>query len=90
MFQDKASFRNWLCQDYWAVFTWVSIQTILSQEISTHVNIDKDGPEFIKPWVIILLKTLDDHITLDSTEKGIALKPGRVKSKQLLEIKWWR
>lgn len=39
--------------------------------------------------MIILLKTLDAHLTLDSTEKDKTFKPGIVKSKQLLEIKWW-
>lgn len=40
--------------------------------------------------MIILLKTLDAHLTLDSIEKDKTFKPGIVKSKQLLEIKWWR
>lgn len=40
--------------------------------------------------MIILLKTLDAYLTLDSTEKDKTFKPGIVKSKQLLEIKWWR
>lgn len=39
--------------------------------------------------MIILLKILNDHLTLDSTEKDKTFKPGIVKSKQLLEIKWW-
>lgn len=40
--------------------------------------------------MIILLKTLDAYLTLDSTEKDKTFKPRIVKSKQLLEIKWWR